>query len=129
MKKSILVVDDEWRTREMLRMFLEMEGYEVFEAEDGVDAIEKAGLLHPDVMILDVMMPRMDGITACKQLRSTQETAKLPIIMLSGKIQEQAIREGLEAGATAYMTKPMSHKELLDNIRAAISGDPVVVLL
>jgi DNA-binding response OmpR family regulator len=129
MKKSILVVDDEWRTREMLRMFLEMEGYEVFEAEDGVDAIEKAGLLHPDVMILDVMMPRMDGITACKQLRSTQETAKLPIIMLSGKIQEQAIREGLEAGATTYMTKPMSHKELLGNIRAAISGDPVVVLL
>lgn len=129
MKKSILVVDDEWRTREMLRMFLEMEGYEVFEAEDGVDAIEKAGRFHPDVMILDVMMPRMDGITACKQLRSTEATAALPIIMLSGKIQEQAIREGLEAGATAYMTKPMSHKELLGNIRAAINGDPVVVLL
>jgi DNA-binding response OmpR family regulator len=129
MKKSILVVDDEWRTREMLRMFLEMEGYEVFEAEDGLDAIEKASLFNPDVMILDVMMPRMDGITACKQLRSTQETAALPIIMLSGKIQEQAIREGLEAGATAYMTKPMSHKELLGNIRAAINGDPVVVLL
>ena len=129
MKKSILVVDDEWRTREMLRMFLEMEGYEVFEAEDGLDAIEKASLFHPDVMILDVMMPRMDGITACKQLRSTQETAELPIIMLSGKIQERAIREGLEAGATTYMTKPMSHKELLGNIRAAINGDPVVVLL
>ena len=129
MKKSILIVDDEWRTREMLRMFLEMEGYEVFEAEDGVDAIEKASRFHPDVMILDVMMPRMDGITACRQLRSTEATAALPIIMLSGKIQEQAIREGLEAGATAYMTKPMSHKELLGNIRAAINGDPVVVLL
>ena len=129
MKKSVLVVDDEWRTREMLRMFLEMEGYEVFEAEDGIDAIEKAQLYNPDVMILDVMMPRMDGITACKELRSDETTGNLPIIMLSGKTQEQAIREGLEAGATAYMTKPMSHKELLGNIHAAISGDPVVVLL
>ena len=129
MKKSVLVVDDEWRTREMLRMFLEMEGYEVFEAEDGVDAIEKAELYSPNVMILDVMMPRMDGITACKKLRGSEKTAALPIIMLSGKTQEQAIREGLEAGATAYMTKPMSHKELLGNIRAAINGDPVVVLL
>lgn len=129
MKKSILVVDDEWRTREMLRMFLELEGFEVFEAEDGLDAIEKAELYKPDVMILDVMMPRMDGVTACRKLREDDKTAALPIIMLSGKTQEQAIREGLEAGATAYMTKPMSHKELLDNIRAAINGDPVVVLL
>jgi DNA-binding response OmpR family regulator len=80
-------------------------------------------------MILDVMMPRMDGVTACRKLREDDKTAALPIIMLSGKTQEQAIREGLEAGATAYMTKPMSHKELLDNIRAAINGDPVVVLL
>lgn len=129
MKKSILVVDDEWRTREMLRMFLELEGFEVFEAEDGQDAIEKAELYNPNVMILDVMMPRMDGITACKKLRASDKTAALPIIMLSGKTQEQAIREGLEAGATAYMTKPMSHKELLGNIHAAIHGDPVVVLL
>ena len=129
MKKSVLVVDDEWRTREMLRMFLELEGYEVFEAEDGLDAIEKASLYNPDVMVLDVMMPRMDGITACKNLRADKKTADLPIIMLSGKTQEQAIREGLDAGATAYMTKPMSHNELLDNIRAAINGDPVIVLL
>ena len=129
MKKSILVVDDEWRTREMLRMFLELEGFEVFEAEDGLDAIEKTHMYQPDVMVLDVMMPRMDGIAACKQLRGDEKTADLPIIMLSGKTQEQAIRDGLDAGATAYMTKPMSHKELLDNIHAAIKGDPVVILL
>jgi DNA-binding response OmpR family regulator len=129
MKKSVLVVDDEWRTREMLRMLLELEDYEVFEAEDGLDALEKAELFNPDVMILDVMMPKMDGIDTCKALRRNEKTADLPIIMLSGKTQEQAIREGLAAGATAYMTKPMSHKELLTNIHAAINGDPIVVLL
>jgi DNA-binding response OmpR family regulator len=129
MKKSVLVVDDEWRTREMLRMLLELEDYEVFEAEDGLDALEKAELYNPDVMILDVMMPKMDGIDTCKALRRNEKTADLPIIMLSGKTQEQAIREGLAAGATAYMTKPMSHKELLTNIHAAINGDPIVVLL
>jgi DNA-binding response OmpR family regulator len=80
-------------------------------------------------MILDVMMPKMDGIDTCKALRRNEKTADLPIIMLSGKTQEQAIREGLAAGATAYMTKPMSHKELLTNIHAAINGDPIVVLL
>ncbi len=129
MKKSVLIVDDEWRTREMLRMLLEMEGYEVFEAEDGLDALEKVSLYKPNVMVLDVMMPKMDGISTCKTLRSNPETADLPIIMLSGKTQEESIREGLEAGATAYLTKPMSHKELLSNIKAAINGDPIVVLL
>ncbi len=129
MKKSVMVVDDEWRTREMLRMLLEMEGYEVFEAEDGLDALEKAELFNPNVMVLDVMMPKMDGITTCKKLRENENTVDLPIIMLSGKTQEESIREGLAAGATAYMTKPMSHKALLGNIKAAINGDPIVVLL
>ena len=127
MSYSVLVVDDEFRNREMLRMMLEIMGYIVFEAEDGIDALAKVAENRPDVMILDVMMPNMDGITLCKQLRSQPETADLPIIMLSGKTHDSAIQEGLEAGANQYMKKPMAAQELLANVKALASRTPAIV--
>ncbi|MCA9958807.1 MAG: response regulator [Anaerolineales bacterium] len=110
---SVLVVDDDAIIRHMLRMLLEMEDYVVFEAEDGVDALEKLNASLPRAMILDVMMPRMDGIRLCKLLRAQPQTATLPIIMLSGKTQMGADQEGLAAGANAYLRKPMDVAQLL----------------
>jgi CheY-like chemotaxis protein len=102
----ILVVDDDPAIRMMLRMMLQLDGFTIHEAEDGIDALNLISAHPPDLLILDVMMPRMDGITLCKTLRGRKETAVFPIIMLSGKVQPEAEREGLAAGANRYLHKP-----------------------
>jgi len=116
-KKTILLVDDEPNLRELLRHMLELGGFEVVEAEDGLDALEKMKTILPDVMILDVMMPHMDGVTVCKKLRAMPKFAKLPIIMLSGKTQHKAVQEGLAAGANQYLCKPITVNELINSVR------------
>jgi len=116
MNSLILVVDDQADTRHMLGMLLKFNHFRIDEAIDGVDALSKIQDTKPDAMILDVMMPRMDGITLCKKLRNDPETVNLPIIMLSGKTTVEAKLEGLQAGANFYMDKPMEIKALLDNI-------------
>lgn len=120
MAGSILIVEDSFETRLMLRMLLEMSGFEVHEAENGEDALEKLDQHPPDLVLLDVMMPIMDGITACKKLRQDARFAQLPVIMLSGKTHGDAARIGLEAGATAYMAKPINSEQLLKQIHALI---------
>ena len=110
MGNTVLVVDDEIMTRTMLRMLLEISGYTVVEAEDGVEALQMVAEHQPKAMILDVMMPNMDGIEVCTRLKAGGETAVLPIIMLSGgKFKDEA----LAAGANMYMEKPMSTDKLL----------------
>ena len=126
MKPIILVVDDEDETRLMLRILLELKGFQVKEAVDGLDALNKVNEINPDVMVLDVMMPFMDGLTVCKKLRSQPETANLPIIMLSGKTHLSADVEGLAAGANAYMSKPADIKKLIENINQLLSLQLVV---
>lgn len=121
MSHSVMVVDDDIIIRHMLRMLLEMEGFVVTEATDGIDALEKVGQQPPHIMILDVMMPRLDGISVCRQLRAKPETATLPIIMLSGKTQMGAAEEGLAAGANVYLHKPMDMAELFQNLRALLT--------
>jgi DNA-binding response OmpR family regulator len=113
MGKLVLVVDDEDLTRQMISMFLKMDGHEAIEAEDGVEALKQVVKHRPDAIILDVMMPEMDGITVCKKLRAHPATASIPVLMLSGRSQIGAEEEGLEAGANAYMKKPMDPKEML----------------
>lgn len=117
MKKRILLVDDEPNLRKLLRHMLEIGGFEVVEAEDGLDALEKVENYLPDIMILDVMMPFMDGVTVCKKLRAMSKFVELPIIMLSGKTQHEAVQEGLAAGANQYLCKPITVDELLTNVR------------
>ena len=107
---TVLVVDDEIMTRTMLRMLLEITGYTVFEAEDGKIALEMVAEHQPQAIILDVMMPNLDGITVCRELRAREETAVLPIIVLSGGNYEE---ESLAAGASTYMQKPMNTDNLL----------------
>ncbi len=120
MNGSILVVDDEAATRMMLRMMLQLDGFTIQEANDGIDALEQIKIHPPDLLILDVMMPRMDGITLCKILRGRPETTSLPIIMLSGKVQPKAEREGLEAGANLYLHKPTPRKVLSQHVSSLL---------
>lgn len=121
MKPLILVVDDEDETRLMLRILLELKGFRVEEAVDGLDALKKVNEVNPSVMILDVMMPNMDGLTVCRRLRSQSETANLPVIMLSGKTHLSADAEGLTAGANAYMSKPANIKKLVENVNQLLA--------
>ncbi len=104
-------------------MSLELNGYQVSAAFDGVDALEKIDESLPDLVLLDVMMPRMDGLEVCRRLRAKLETADLPIIILSARTSVEAIREGLDAGATRYLTKPVTRDHLLETIREVL--DPM----
>jgi len=116
-KHSILLVDDDPNLRDMLRAMLEMGGFAVIEAEDGLDALEKLEEITPDVLVLDVMMPNLDGVSLCKQLRNDAEFVSLPIIMLSGKTQHRAVEEGMAAGANLYLCKPITVDELIRSVR------------
>ncbi len=121
MEPSVLVVDDEPMTRDLIRLMLQRAGFIVREAADGLDAlrrIEIDGL--PDVFILDVMMPNMDGLTLCRELRQRADTVTIPVIMLSAKTAQSAINEGLEAGATKYLTKPIARQELLASLNEVL---------
>jgi DNA-binding response OmpR family regulator len=125
MSCSVLVVDDEYEIRQLLATMLTMMGYESFMAHDGLDALEKIPEYQPDILILDVMMPRMDGLTLCRRLREEAKTAALPIIMLSGKAHQEAIQEGLQAGANRYLVKPTGLDELTRNI-SEVLGETAV---
>lgn len=124
MKPSILIVDDEPMTRNLLRLMLERAGFKILEAEDGLQALEVVAAENPDLLILDVMMPNMDGITVCETLRAEAETAVLPVILLSAKTNPEAVRLGMQAGADRYLSKPISREELIRNVRETLQGIP-----
>ncbi|MGQ9490090.1 MAG: response regulator transcription factor [Anaerolineae bacterium] len=117
MKKRILVVDDEPRMRRFVRMNLDLEGYEVTEAENGLVALEKVREQMPDLVLLDVMMPNMDGFETLALLR---EFSNVPVIMLTVKGDEDDRVRGLDLGADDYITKPFSPRELSSRIRAVL---------
>ncbi len=117
MDKKILVVDDEKPIADILKYNLQKEGYAVELAFDGCQAIEKANMLKPDLIILDIMLPRMDGFAVCKKLR---ESSQVPIIMLTAKEEEVDKVLGLELGADDYITKPFGVRELLARVKANI---------
>ena len=116
-KFKILIVDDEPKIRMFIRANLEARGYEVHLAQDGVEAVEMAARILPDVVVLDVNMPRMDGIEACRQIR---EWADMPIIILSVRGDEKDKVKALDEGADDYVTKPFGMEELLARIRVAL---------
>ena len=118
MSYSVMIVDDDAQIRTLLSTMLTVAGYESVTAVDGLDALEKIKLQQPDALLLDVMMPNLDGISLCRKLRGEAKTAGLPIIFLSGKAHQEAIREGLAAGANSYLTKPTSLAELRKNLEA-----------
>jgi DNA-binding response OmpR family regulator len=121
---KILVVEDEPNMVAGLRDNFEFEGYEVITARDGIEGLERALAESPDLVILDVMMPRMSGLEVCRQLRAKR--ASIPVIMLTARGQEVDKVVGLELGADDYVTKPFSIRELLARVRAILRRTAVV---
>lgn len=119
MSALILVVDDEKSIRAVLRSVLEMVGHQVIEAQNGNQALECIAEKKPALLLLDVMMPHMDGLTACRHIRQHQSKDKLPIIMLSALGQEHAC---LTAGANMYFDKPIEIDILIDSIDALLKS-------
>ncbi len=118
MSKKVLVVDDEHSILTLLQYNLEQSGYTVHTAMDGEEAIQKAEELEPDMIVLDLMLPKMDGIEVCKHLRQRQ--IQVPILMLTAKDDELDKILGLELGADDYMTKPFSPREVIARIKAIL---------
>ncbi len=114
-KKTILVVDDEKRIVDILVYNLQKEGYQTLEANDGEEAIKIANEKKPDLILLDIMLPKIDGLTVCKKLRAT---LNVPILILSAKDEEIDKILGLELGADDYITKPFSVRELVARVKA-----------
>lgn len=119
-KPKILVVDDEPDAVELVEFNLKANGYDVVTATDGEEALEKARAIIPDLIVLDLMLPEVDGTEVCKILRRDQRTQAIPIIMLTAKAAEIDRVLGLELGADDYVTKPFSIDELMARIRAAL---------
>jgi len=126
MGKRVLVVDDDRVIQQLLEVNLELEGYEVVgTASDGREALDKIAKLKPDLVILDIMMPKMDGMAVCRHLKADPETAKIPVILLSARAQDMDIRDGLDIGANAYLTKPFDPVELIDVVARLLKGEAV----
>lgn len=124
---KILIVDDEINIRRVVREYAEFEGYEVAEAENGMEAVNLCHANDYDLIIMDVMMPRLDGYSACKEIRKTK---KIPVIMLSARGEEYDKLFGFEIGVDDYVVKPFSPKELMARVKVALKRNqpPVDVI-
>ncbi|HZI02795.1 MAG TPA: response regulator [Archangium sp.] len=116
-RKKILLVDDSSTVLLLHRMMLSHCGYELLTAKDGQEALEKASTERPDLIFLDVIMPRMDGFQTCRALRSRPETKNVPIILVTTRGEPHYVRQGFESGCTDYITKPFDGEELLAKVR------------
>lgn len=130
-KARVLVVDDRKRTVAAVKRILQKAGYEVLTAFDGVTGLDKARQEHPDLVILDITMPEMDGYEVCRRLQSDSDTSRIPVLMLTGKGRldrggpgmDQHMRDriqGFEVGATEFLSKPVRARELLDQVKALL---------
>jgi len=119
--KRVLVVDDDVKTVELVKLYLNRDGYRVLTAYDGVEALRQAREGHPDLIVLDIMLPGIDGLEVCRTLRNESE---VPIIMLTAKTTDQDKLTGLSLGADDYMTKPFSPRELAARVRAVLRRLP-----
>jgi CheY-like chemotaxis protein len=117
--KKILVVDDSCTARLVNRMiFSQKPNYELLSAADGKEAVDKAREARPDLILMDVVMPRMNGLEACRVLKKDQETKQIPIILLTTRGEEHYVQEGYASGCSDYLTKPVNDADLLDLLKA-----------
>ncbi len=120
MTGNILIVDDEMSIRELVAFNLQKEGYRIIQAQDGISAVSLAKNEKPDLIVLDLMLPGMDGLEVCRTLKNQHHTAGIPIIMLTAKNEEIDKIIGLELGADDYLTKPFSPRELIARVKAVL---------
>ena len=118
---TVLVVDDDPDVRQLVEMKLRLDGIETLTATNGVEALDMLEKAHVDLVVLDVMMPVMDGIETCSRIRKIDAFADLPVIMLTAKAQAGDIQEGFATGATDYVVKPFSPRELLSRVRGNLA--------
>jgi len=116
----ILIADDDPDILALVSFRLERAGYEVVQARNGEEAVKVALATRPDLAVIDVMMPRIDGYEATRQLRQQEETSRMPIILLTARVQEEDIARGFDAGADDYVRKPFSPQELGSRVQAAL---------
>jgi DNA-binding response OmpR family regulator len=116
----VLVADDDPDILSLVALRLERSGYDVVAARDGEEAVTKAFERAPDIALLDVMMPRLDGYEATARLRAHETTRNMPVILLTARVQEADIARGIEAGADDYVKKPFSIQELRNRVQAAL---------
>jgi len=121
MGKRVLVVDDDVKTVELVKMYLRRDGYDVLTAFEGIEALRLARETRPDLLVLDLMLPGIDGLTICRTLRAESD---VPIIMLTAMTTEEDRLKGLDLGADDYVTKPFSPKELAARVRAVLRRLP-----
>ena len=119
----VLVVDDDEVIRQLIAVNLELEGFEVFTAVDGQDCLDKVGDVQPDVITLDVMMPRLDGWVTTTQLRRNPETSGIKVVLITARAQDEDRDRGEQVGADAYLTKPFDPAEMIRVIRG-LAGAP-----
>jgi two-component system alkaline phosphatase synthesis response regulator PhoP len=119
--KRVLVVDDDAKTVELVKLYLNRDGYRVLTAGDGIEALRLAREGHPDLIVLDIMLPGVDGLAVCRTLRGESD---VPIIMLTARTTDQDKLDGLDLGADDYVTKPFSPRELAARVRAILRRLP-----
>lgn len=117
MAKKILITEDSPTVRAMIQDFLEGEGYQVVAAEDGQAAVDVAQKEKPDLIVLDLMMPKMDGFTACKMLKLDPHFQKVPIVILTARASEADLKMGREVGASAFLNKPFEPNSFLAKVK------------
>ena len=120
--KKIMIVDDEVNIRTALKYRLKKEGYSVLLAVDGLEALDKVALERPDLIILDLMLPRMDGYEVLKRLKGDPRTADIPVIVLTARGEKEDRARSLELGAASFMAKPFSPRQLVAEVKRAL-GD------
>ena len=120
MDKKVLIADDEQNIVISLEFLMKREGYQVEVANDGEEAVLRIRASRPDLVLLDVMMPKKSGFEVCQEIRSDPEMAGIRILMLTAKGRDTEVAKGLALGADAYMTKPFSTRELVDKVRSLL---------
>jgi DNA-binding response OmpR family regulator len=119
-RKKILLVDDAETILMMERMILNKAGYELITAKDGQEAVTKAASERPDLILMDVVMPKMNGFEACKQIRSNEVTKAIPIIMVTTRGEAESVEAGFENGCDEYVTKPINGLEIVSKVKSAL---------
>ena len=116
-----LIVEDDPEARKVLSLILKLDGYEISTASGGAEAVQAMTAMIPDLVLLDVMMPDMDGYQVCGWVRSNPATAAVPVVMLSGKADPESVARGLEVGADEYLSKPISPSKLTAQLRGVLA--------